>query len=138
MVLPNLLFPVNFTWLSFQWICQQFLIKPYGGGCKYNSISLHFCTLWQHVFFLFQAKMLELHKIFLIDRFFNRISCNKGLKGKISCFFLVFFLFNPLRLESPRIRKTTLFLMSHGRLADTKFVLILIRMHESSAGITTF
>ena len=38
--------------------------------------------------------MLELQEIFLLVRFFNQISCNKGLKAKILCFFL-FFLFNP-------------------------------------------
>ena len=39
--------------------------------------------------------MLELQKIFLIARFFNRISFNKGLKVKIFLFFLfsVFFIF---------------------------------------------
>ena len=58
--------------------------------------------------------MLELQKIFVIVRFFNQISCNKGLKAKISCFFLVFFLFQPpLRLECSRIRKIASFLMSH-------------------------
>ena len=35
--------------------------------------------------------MLELQKIFLLLRFFNRISCNKGLKAKISRFFTCFF-----------------------------------------------
>ena len=38
--------------------------------------------------------MLQLHKIFVLVRFFNQISCNKRLKGNISCFF-TFFLFNP-------------------------------------------
>ena len=57
--------------------------------------------------------MLELQKIFLIVRFFNQISCNKGLKTKISCFFLCFFLFSYLRLEYSRIRKTASFLTSH-------------------------
>ena len=38
--------------------------------------------------------MLELQKIFLTVRFFNRISCNKGLKAKISCSFS-FFSVNP-------------------------------------------
>ena len=40
-------------------------------------------------------KILELQKIFLIVRFFNQISCNKGLKAKISCFFLYFFCLPP-------------------------------------------
>ena len=35
--------------------------------------------------------MLGLQNIFLIVRFFNRISCNKGLKAKILCFFTCFF-----------------------------------------------
>ena len=34
--------------------------------------------------------MLELQKIFLIVRFFNQISCNKGLKAKVSRFFYIF------------------------------------------------
>ena len=38
--------------------------------------------------------MLELQKIFLIVKFFNRIFCNKGSKAKISCFFSCFFVFN--------------------------------------------
>ena len=38
--------------------------------------------------------MLELQKIFLLVRFFNWISCNKGLKAKISHSFTCFFLFN--------------------------------------------
>ena len=55
--------------------------------------------------------MLEPQKIFLQVRFFNRISCNKGLKAKISLY--IFFLFNPLKLECFRSRKTPLFLTSH-------------------------
>ena len=47
-------------------------------------------------FFCFKAQMLELQIIILLVRFFNRISCNKGLKAKISRFFRCFFLFNPL------------------------------------------
>ena len=43
--------------------------------------------------------MLELQKIFLLVRFFNRISCNKGLKAKISRFFMCFFCLTPLRLD---------------------------------------
>ena len=40
--------------------------------------------------------MLELQKIFLLVKFLNWISCNKGLKTKISRFFIyMFFLFNP-------------------------------------------
>ena len=65
-------------------------------------------------FLLFQS--LELQKIFLIVRFFNWISCNKGWKAKISCFFLCFFCLTPLpphALECSRIRKTALLLMSH-------------------------
>ena len=34
--------------------------------------------------------MLELQKTFLLVRFFNQISCNEGLKAKISPFFCVF------------------------------------------------
>ena len=39
--------------------------------------------------------MLELQKIFLLVRFFNLISCNKGWKAKISCFFMCFFCLTP-------------------------------------------
>ena len=53
--------------------------------------------------------MLVFQKIFLIVRFFNWISCNKGLKAKISCFFLCFFCLTHLRLECWRIRKTASF-----------------------------
>ena len=48
-VLMTLFFPVNSTWLSLEWICQRFFIKPQGG--EYNSISLHFGKLRQYVFF---------------------------------------------------------------------------------------
>ena len=57
--------------------------------------------------------MLELEKIFLLVRFFSRISCSKGLKVKISCFFLYFFCLTPLRLEYFRIRKIASFLTLH-------------------------
>ena len=57
--------------------------------------------------------MLGLQKIFLLVRFFNQISCNKGLKAKISCFLTCFFCLTPLRLECSRSRKTALFLTSH-------------------------
>ena len=39
--------------------------------------------------------MLELQKIFLPVRFFNQISCNKGLKAKISHFLMCFFCLTP-------------------------------------------
>ena len=39
--------------------------------------------------------MLELQKIFLLVRFFNQFSCNKGLKAKISHFFTCFFCLTP-------------------------------------------
>ena len=45
-------------------------------------------------YFLFQSLDVRAQKIFLLLRFFNWISCNKGLKAKISRFY-VFFLFNP-------------------------------------------
>ena len=54
--------------------------------------------------------MLELQKIFLIVRFFKRISCKKELKATISCFFLCFLCLTPLRLECSRIRKVSSFL----------------------------
>ena len=48
---------------------------------EYNSILLHFVKLWQYVFFLFQSLDLRASdKIFVLARFFNRISCNKGFK----------------------------------------------------------
>ena len=59
--------------------------------------------------------MLELEKIFLLVRFFNIISCSKGLKAKISRFYM-FFQFNPLRLERSRsfllLEHSASFLMS--------------------------
>ena len=48
--------------------------------------------------------MLELQKNFLA-KFLNQISCNKGLKAKISCFFLFFFLFNPLGAWKFKLQK---------------------------------
>ena len=39
--------------------------------------------------------MLELQKIFLIVRFFNRTSCNKGVKAKISRFLRGFSIWPP-------------------------------------------
>ena len=73
---------------------------------QFRSISVSFGSM----FFFYFKEMLELLKIFLLVRFSNQISCNKGLKAKISCFFL-FFLFHP-RLECSRIRETALFLTS--------------------------
>ena len=66
--------------------------------------------------------MLELQKIFLLVRLFNRISCNKGLKAKFSCFLLVFFCLTPLRLEcSRRSWKTaSWFLTTHIGWRNTK------------------
>ena len=61
--------------------------KTIGGEC--NSILLHFCKLWQHVFFLFQGLDVRASD-YLSDRFFNWISCNKGLKAKIRGFSYVF------------------------------------------------
>ena len=58
--------------------------------------------------------MLQLQKIFLLVRFFNRISCNKGLKAKILRFFTCFFCLTSLRLECSRSRKTASFLMSQA------------------------
>ena len=55
--------------------------------------------------------MLKLQKIFLLVRFFNRISCNEGLNAKISRFFV--FSVNPLGLECSRSRKTALLLTWH-------------------------
>ena len=63
--------------------------------------------------------MSGLQKRFLMVPFFNRISCNKGLKTKISGFFLCFFSVNlPSRLtllglQCSRIRKTASIPMSH-------------------------
>ena len=58
---------------------------------QFHSIYV-FDTMY---FFYFKAsEMLELQKILLIVRFFNWISCNKGLiKGQKFMFFLMFFLF---------------------------------------------
>ena len=70
---------------------------------QFCSISVSFGSMY----------FIQLPKSFLIVRFFNWISCNKGLKAKISCFFLCFFCLNLLGLECSRIRKTTSFLPSH-------------------------
>ena len=58
---------------------------------------------------------MELQKIFLLLRFFNQISCNKGLKAKISCFCICFLCLTPPlpRPKCSRIRKTASFLTSH-------------------------
>ena len=53
--------------------------------------------------------MLEFQKIFLIFEFFNWISCNKSLKGKVLCFFFCFFYLTFLGLECFRSRKTASF-----------------------------
>ena len=55
---------------------------------QFCSISVNFGSIY---IFLFQSLDVELQKIFLLLRFFSRISCNKGLKAKISCFFTYFF-----------------------------------------------
>ena len=55
---------------------------------------------------------LVLQKTFLLVGFFNWISCNKGSKAKISCFFVCFFCLTPLRLECSRSRKMASFLTS--------------------------
>ena len=58
------------------------------------------------IFFYFKSGMFELQKIFLLIRFFNWISCNKGLKAKILRFYKCFFCLNPWGLECSRSRKT--------------------------------
>ena len=50
--------------------------------------------------------MLKLQEIFLLVRFYNRISCHKGFKVKISFFFMFFFCLTPLKPECSRSRKT--------------------------------
>ena len=52
---------------------------------QFRSISVSFYTMY---YVLFQS--LDVQKIFVIVRFFNRISCNNGLK-----FFHMFFFVNP-------------------------------------------
>ena len=49
--------------------------------------------------------MLQLQKTSLLVKFFNQISCYKDLKAKISCFFLVFFLFNPPAAGKAKLQK---------------------------------
>ena len=66
--------------------------------------------------------MVELQKILLIVRFFNRISCNKDLKAKFSYFFSCL-LFDFLRLECSRIRKTALFLKKYKNLHPRSFTM---------------
>ena len=50
---------------------------------QFHSISVGFGSLY---FLSFKAVMLELQEIFLIVTFFKRISSNKDLKARISCF----------------------------------------------------
>ena len=59
---------------------------------QFRSISVSFGSMY---LFYFKAEMLEPQKMFLIVRFFNQISCNEGLKAKISWFFLCFFCLIP-------------------------------------------
>ena len=66
-----------------------------------------------YFFIISKLRCLELQQNFPLVKFFNLISCNKGLKANISCFFLVFFVFSPIKLECSRIRKTALFLTPH-------------------------
>ena len=105
--IANFIFSVNFTWLSLRSIVEDFWQSI---GSEHNSISLHLCKLRRHVFFI-----SRLQKIFLMVRFFNWISCNKGLKAKFSCFFVVFFFIylTPLIRKFSKIRKTVFFLTSH-------------------------
>ena len=57
-------------------------------GGEHNSISLHFCKLWQQVsFFYFKALDVGASEKLSASQVFQ-ISCNKGLKAKISGFFL--------------------------------------------------
>ena len=60
--------------------------------------------------------MLEIQKVFLIVKFFNRTFCKKGLKAKISCFFSLLFLFNPRRMKLEK----TLYSWPHIGLRNTK------------------
>ena len=80
---------------------------------EHNSVSLHFYKFRQKFFFFLQSLEVRVSEIFLIVRFFNRISSDKCLNAKKFYFFLSFFCLTPLRLEYSRIRKTTLFLASH-------------------------
>ena len=121
-VLTTLFFPVNFIWLLRQWICRRFLIKPKEGlGGRVNIIQFRSssASFGSKYFFYFKASMLELQKSFLLAKFFNQISCNKGSKAKISCFFLCFSVYPlppppfHLGLESWSSRKTASFLASH-------------------------
>ena len=68
----------------------QIVRKAFLGG-----MVLSFLIIPIPLFTLEIIQTSELQKIFLLVRFFNRISCKKGLKAKILCFFLCFFLFNP-------------------------------------------
>ena len=107
-----------FFWLSLRWICQRFLIKRKGVNIiQFHYISVNFNSM---CFLISKLKMLELRKIFLILRFFNRISCNKGLKGNFFCFIMCFFCLTPQTIEGSRIRKTTLRSWSHIGWRNTK------------------
>ena len=61
---------------------------------QFRSISVSFGRMYIYFFYL-KGWMLELQKILLPVRFFNRVSCNKGLKAKISHFFFLCFSCSP-------------------------------------------
>ena len=73
---------------------------------QFCSISVSFGSMF---FFLFQNLDVRASENLSDSWLFNWISCNKGLKAKMSCFFCL----TPLRLICSGIRKTTLFLTSH-------------------------
>ena len=66
---------------------------PIGG--EYNPISLCFCKLRQHVFFLFPRLDVRASENLSNSLVFNQIFCNKSFKGQNFIFFLMLFLFNP-------------------------------------------
>ena len=66
---------------------------------QFRSISVSFSSMY---FFLFQS-LVRASENLSASWFFYQISCNKGLKAKISCFFM-FFCLTPLGLECSRGR----------------------------------
>ena len=98
--IANFIFSREFH-VAIPWMDLSKIFDKTVGG-QYNSISLHFGRLQWYVFQSLDVRASE-------NKFFNWISCNKGLKAKISCFFCFFCLTPPPRLERSRSRYTASF-----------------------------
>ena len=88
------------------WYCQLYFFSWIPHGCPLNASAkdflsnhkgvniIQFCSILvsfgSMYFFLFQSLDVRASGNLLV-RVFNWISCNEGLKAKISCFFTCFF-----------------------------------------------